>query len=114
MIAAAPGNGRFRHISETYARLIRLMQDVQFGRITFRVRAGCPDPDRPYRTVRTVKLAGGENSPRPAAGSVDFTLRKEHAALLATLDHLDDGACVTIEVKHGLPFILEIEQDHQS
>jgi len=94
--------------------LIEQCQRLNFGRITFYVLGGGPDIDRPWRTRRTVKLIGGDNRPRPETGSADFELRKEHAAALNTLAHVNDGSRVTIEVKYGLPFLIEIEQDHQA
>ena len=100
-------------LSEPWKRLVGMMQALNFGRITFRVRGGEPDLGRPYHTVRTVKLTGGDNRPRPEMGSGDFELRREHTAALKTLAHVNDGARVTIEVKHGLPFLIQIEQDHQ-
>jgi len=94
--------------------LIEQCQDLGFGRITFHVVGSEPDFSRPWRTHRTVKLSGGENGPRPEAGRADFELRKEHVALLDALSRVKDGASVTIEVKHGLPFIVEIEQEYQA
>ena len=94
--------------------LIGQCQQLNFGRITFHVRRGEPDRDRPWRTRRTVKLTGGENGPRPEAELSDFELCQEQTALLDALSHIKDGACVTVEVRHGLPFIIEIEQDHRA
>jgi len=94
--------------------LIEQCQQINFGRITFHVRGGEPDVGRPYLTVQTVKLTGGDNRPRPETGSADFELRREHASALSTLARVNDGARVTIEVKHGLPFLIQIEQDHQA
>ena len=105
---------RFQELSEPRKRLIRLMQCINFGRISFHVRRGEPDVDRSWRTRRTVKLGGGENRPRPEAELADFEFCREQAALLDTLDHIADGACVTVEVRHGVPFLVEIEQDHQA
>lgn len=93
--------------------LIKQCQRLNFGRITFYVLRGEPDPARPWRTRRTVKLAGGENGPRPEADLADFELCREQTALLDALSCVGDGSCVTIEVKHGLPFIVEIEQEYQ-
>lgn len=103
---------RFRDLSEARRRLLRLMQDVNFGRITLRVRDGEPDVARPWRTRRTVKLAGGENGPRRETDVADFELCREQVALLDALSGVRDNESVTIEVRHGLPFLVEIEQDH--
>lgn len=111
---AADSTYRFRELSQPLQRLIRLMQEINFGRITFHVRSGEPDSRRPWHTRRTVKLAGSENGPRPEAGLTDFSLRQEQAALVTALSHTGDDVCVTVEVRHGLPFLVEFEQDHQA
>jgi hypothetical protein len=74
--------------------LIKQCQRVNFGRVTFRVRSREADLGHPRRTLRTVKLTGGENGPRPEAGSADFELRSEHVALLSHLARLSDGVRV--------------------
>ena len=43
----------------------------------------------------------------------DFELCEEQTSLFTTLSHIRDGACVTVEVRHGVPFFVEIEQDHR-
>ena len=111
MIAAVHQGSRFRDLSEPCRRLLRLMQDVNFGQIAFRMRLGEPDPAGPWRILRTVKLASGENGARPEAGSADFELRKEHAALLRQLARIDDDTQVTVEVRHGLPLLVKIEHE---
>ncbi len=113
-MTAVHANERFRDLSEGRKRLLRRMQDIGFGRVTFHVVGGEPDLRRAWRTRRTVKLNGADNGERPEAASVDFELRKEHVALFEQMLHLRDGAYVTIEVKYGLPFIVEIEQEHEA
>ena len=103
-----------KQLSRSKQRVIEQCQDLDFGRVVFHVAGGESDLSRPWRTRRTVKLNAGENGPRPEAENVDFELRKEHAELLDQLARLPDGACVTVEVKYGLPFILEIEQEHEA
>jgi len=114
MIAAAESNDRFSRLFGPVQRLLRMMQAVNFGRVTFTVKGGQPDPDKPWPTRQTVKLAGGENGPRPESANADFSLRKEQVAMIHHLSQLPDGASVTVEVKHGLPFLIEIEQDNQA
>lgn len=105
---------RFQALSEARQRLLRQMQVVGFGQITVHTVDGEADLNRPWRTRQTVKLAGGQNGPRPEADRVDFELRTEHVALFEQMSRVRDGACVTIEVKYGLPFIIEIEQEQQA
>jgi len=88
------------------------MQSLNFGRITFSVRSGQPDFTRPFRTVRTVKPSGERNGARPEARSADFELRKEVTTLLDQVAKAADGAQVTVEVKYGLPFLIEVEEVH--
>jgi len=103
-----------QHLSGPNQWLIEQCQHINFGRITFRIRDGELDLSRPYHTVRTVKSVGGENGPRPEAGSADFELRKEHTALLAKLAQLEDGTCVTLRIAYGLPnSSIDIEEDYQ-
>ena len=102
-------------LPEPWKRLVELMQSLNFGRITgLAVRAGQPDLAKGFRTVRTVKLPAGENGPRPEVRSANFDLRKEVMAMQDQMAAAADGAHLTIEVKHGLPFIVEIEQEHRA
>jgi len=101
-------------LSPRYQHLVELMQCVNFGRIKFTVQGGAPDFTQKVRTVRTVKLPAGDNGPRPEAGSADFELRKEVISLRDQVAKAANGARVTIEVKHGLPFLIEIEEEHQA
>ena len=103
-----------KQLSEPKQWIVDQCQLVNFGRISFHIQRGEPDLTRPWRTRRTVKLGGGENGPRPEATLTDFKLREEQASLLDALSHVGEGQRVAVEVRHGLPFILEIEQDHQA
>lgn len=94
--------------------LIEQGQKLDFGRLTFHIRSGSPDPAAPYRTAKTVKVAGGDSGPRPEAASADFELRKEHVALFAGLALLPDGTCLSVKFMHGLPGAsFDIEEEHQ-
>ncbi|MBK8915018.1 MAG: hypothetical protein IPM64_10540 [Phycisphaerales bacterium] len=97
-------------LSENSRRLIRAMQHANFGRITISVRDGGPDAAATWHIQRTVKLVGGENGPRPETSCADFPLRNEHKALFGELKQLPDGVRVTIEIKHGLPVFIEVNQ----
>jgi hypothetical protein len=91
--------------------LIDVMQNLNFGRIeNLLVCQGEPvfNPTPP-RIVRDIKL-GGENGARPEATISDFALKTQVTELFEHLRHLGDGSVRVIEVKHGLPFRLVIEQ----
>jgi len=92
-------------------RLVRLMQELNFGQVWgLVVRDGEPVFDPPPRVVREVKF-GGENGPRPETAKGDFALKAQVRELLAQLESLGDGIVECIEVKHGLPFRMTVEED---
>ena len=93
-------------------RLVRLMQTLNFGQIRLAIRNGEPDFGRGFRTVRMFKMAGN-NGPRPEVRNQDFDLKSEVRELFSHLANLNDGVVCTIEVKHGLPFMIEIKEEHQ-
>lgn len=103
-----------RELSGPKRWIIEQCQAIGFGQITFYVRRGEPDLDKSWHTRQTVKLSGGANGPRPEASLADFELCREHVSLLETLAHLRDGTRVMVEVRHGLPFLIEIERNHQA
>jgi hypothetical protein len=103
-----------RMLSAPWKRLVGMMQTLNFGRTIFLVRAGEPDFTQKVRTVRTRKPSAGENGPRLEVAATDFELRKEVMFLRDQVATATDGACVTIEVRHGLPFLIEIEEEHQA
>jgi hypothetical protein len=97
-------------LSPAGERLVRLMQELNFGQVRdLIVRDGEPVFDPPPRVVREVKF-GGENGPRPEAAKGDFALKAQVREMLARLEALGDGVVECIEVKHGLPFKMIVEE----
>ena len=91
-------------------RLIILMQVVNFGRIEgLVVRAGRPVFRPPPRVVREVKF-GGANGPRPEASKGNFPLKSQVRELFTHMEALGDAVIRTLEVRHGLPFKMTIEE----
>ena len=66
--------------------------------------------DPPPRVAREVKF-GGDNGPRSETAKGDFALKAQVRELLAQLEALGDGLVECIEVKHGLPFKMTVEED---
>ena len=92
-------------------RLVTLMQEVNFGRVEgIVVRGGEPILDPLPRVVREIKLCA-ENGPRPEVAKDDFALRAQVRDLFAHMEAMDDGVICCIEVKHGLPFKMTVEED---
>ena len=91
-------------LSPARQRLVRLMQDLEFGQIErLRVVAGEPQLDPLPKVTRFTRF--GEKrlgSDRPAGG--DFVLKRQVEQLFAELDRMRDGVIGCLEVQAGLPF----------
>ena len=86
------------------------MQRLGFGTIEHLVvRDGEPVFDPPPRVIREVKF-GSENGPRPEADLGDFALKAQVRDLLDHLGSLRNATILRLEVKHGLPFRMEVEE----
>jgi hypothetical protein len=95
-------------LSQARRRLLELMQRMNFGRIEgLVVRGGEPVLAPLPRVVREHKF-GGENGPRPERDAEDFLLKAQVVELCHFLDRFGDGTIALVEVKHGLPFKLEV------
>jgi hypothetical protein len=91
-------------------RLLEMMQQLNFGRIeNLVVRAGEPTFEPPPKIVQEIKI-GGENGPRPELARDNFALKNQIGELFEHLDRIGHGIVALIEVKHGLPFRLVVEQ----
>lgn len=114
--AAAPGGRRRNYpprsksdLSPNGSRLVELMQDINFGRIEgLVVEDGQPKFGPRLRVVREVKF-GGENGPRPELGANDFLLKQQVIDLFPFFAELQNGVIECLEIKHGLPFRMAVE-----
>ena len=89
---------------------MRQMQEIKFGRIErLAIRNGEPLLDPPPRIVREVKF-GGENAPLLEKVSATFALKSQVIDLFRQLDGMTSGQIEVLEVKHGLPFRMLVEQ----
>jgi hypothetical protein len=95
-------------LSAPRRQLIELCQRIGFGRIEhLAVQNGEPRCDLQANIVSEIKL--GTSVQRPAALPPDFTLKPQVIELLSWFDLMRDGRIRRLEVKHGLPFALEID-----
>ena len=91
--------------------LLELMQRLDFGRIEgLVVRGGEPAVDSCARIIREIKL-GGEHTPRTELQQGDFELKAQVVELFQCLSEIENGTIACVDVKHGLPFRLVIEQE---
>lgn len=100
----------FRSLHSAQRQLLRLMQQIHFGRIErLQVRGGKPLFTPPPLVIRDHKfgLAGG---PRPEVNASDFALKAVVCDLLNQLRDLGDGQIDCIHVRDGLPFTMSVQQ----
>lgn len=97
-------------LSEPRRKLIETMQQMYFGHIDgLVVLDGEPVFDPVPRIIRDIKL-GGEDSSRPESNRADLLLKSQVIELFDHLTEIRNGKIESIEVKHGLPFRLVVEQ----
>lgn len=95
-------------LSPQMARLLEVMQDINFGRIAnMPVRKGEPEFSNETVIEREIKLAG-QNGPRSERAQQDFHLKEEVVQLHKQLMRLRNGTVQSLEVKHGLPFLMRV------
>ena len=93
-------------LSDPQRRLVELMQDINFGRISdLPIRAGEPVFGADTVVEREIKF-NGQNGPRPELEQHDFDLKQEVLVLLDHLKQITDGCVACLEIKHGLPFLM--------
>ena len=98
------------NLQASYKRLLEEMQSVNFGRIEdLHIIKGQPQFEPRPRIIREIKF-GGENGPRPEIQSDNFELKAQHREFFACLDKLDHAVIHSLEVKHGLPFMMRVEE----
>lgn len=94
---------RFLELSAPRRKLVRTMQQVNFGRITrIAVCEHEPHFDAALHIQKTVK-PGGDNGARPEARLSDFALKRPVVDLLEIFDALRDAKITTLNVQDGLP-----------
>lgn len=97
-------------LSPSRAQLIEQMQRLGFGTIeNLTIRDGEPVIDPPPRVIRDLKL-GGENGPRPESDLGEFVLKAQVVDLLSHFDSWGDATVLSLEIKHGLPFRVQVEE----
>jgi hypothetical protein len=89
-------------------RFIVALNQLGFGRLEFvRIQRGELVLDPAPTVVQVLKFGATES--QPPSGSADFELKKPLAKFFEYIRGVDDGAIRCLEVRHGLPFSMEIE-----
>ncbi len=95
-------------LSVPQRKLLGLMQKVGYGRINnLTVEKGEPVLSTDSSIERDLKL--GANDYFPKAGE-DFVLKKKMAEFFDQLTEIKDGFIRKIEIRGGLPILLQIEE----
>jgi len=90
-------------------RLVEAMQRLGFGRLEFlRIERGEVVLDPWPTTIRDLKF-GCSGSAQPVPNSDAFALKQQVAELFEYVRSVEAGEIRVLEVKHGLPFSMEIE-----
>lgn len=97
-----------RDLLPSEAAFVAAMQRLGFGRFEYlQIRGGELVLDPWPVMVRDVKFAAGQHTGKPAEPNSD--LRPQVAEFLAYVRDVDSGEIRELEVRHGLPFSMEIE-----
>ena len=91
-------------------RLLRLLQEVEFGRIENLVlRDGEPLLEMQPRVVRTITFAatGSRNRSRRVE---EFELKQQMVEMFRQFDRIGNGVVARIDIKHGLPCFMTVEE----
>ena len=98
-------------LSRDQQRLIEVFQRVRYGRIQrLQIRNGQPVLGPDLRWIRMVKVLGA-NDPHPLVKAADFLLRQEAVSFFQLLESIGDGEIQNLEVRNGLPFTFEVEEN---
>jgi hypothetical protein len=98
---------RAQDLSPEQRSLVELMHAYQFGRIeNMPIRGGQPILDSNLKVIRVARL-GAESGGAQGTTGKDFELKKQVRDLFERLGRLQDGTVISLEFRHGLPFLLE-------
>lgn len=100
-----------RDLRPSERRFLSAMQRLGYGRFEcLRIQRGELVLSPVLTTVRSLKF--GKTTPnRPNELSGDFELKEETAQLFGFIRSVDSGEIRVLEVRGGLPFIMEIAND---
>lgn len=99
-----------KSLSQPRRQLFELLHDVYYGTIEHLViRNGEPVLDPRPKVIRKIKL-GGDNGPKPFVPSAAYLSKPAVADLLGFLDGYADGEILSLEVQHGVPFQMLVEE----
>lgn len=97
-----------RNLRPTDRKLVIAMQQLRFGRIEYlRIKSGELVLDPWPKTIRDVKFCSKANQPETTGD--EFLLKEQVVEFFEYVRGVDTGEIRVLEVKHGLPFSMEID-----
>jgi hypothetical protein len=98
-------------LSSPRRRLLQICLELHFGRIEqLVIRKGEPIFDPPPRIVKEIKFAA-ENGPRMGSHQKDALNKQQIRDLWLQLDQLQNCVIDYLEIKHSIPFKLEVQTE---
>jgi len=97
-----------KDLSAPKKRLLELMREIHFGCIKrLVILNGEPVLDPLPEIVYTVKFSGAGEL-KPETKRDNFVLKAELSKFFANLDGLQNGTIERLEIKHGLPVLMDV------
>jgi len=95
-------------LSPSERGFVTVLQQLGFGHLeSVKIHRGAIVLDPWPAVVQVLKFGAAES--QPPTRSADFELKKSMADLFEYIRGVDDGEIRRLEVRHGLPFSMEIE-----
>ena len=108
MIPMAKRPSSTQDLSPSERSLVRALQQLGFGHLeSVKIHNGAVVLEPSPTVVRTVKF--GTTETEQQSRSCDFELGKSMAELFEYIRGVDQGEIRRLEVRHGLPFSMEVE-----
>jgi len=103
------GPASTRDLLPSEYRFAIAMQQIGFGSFeSVRIKSGELVLDPWPTTIRDVKF-GSEDRSAPLTSSAEFQLKRQVVELFEYVREVDSGEIRCLEIRHGLPFAMEVE-----
>ena len=100
----------FRSLPPERQRLLRKMQQINFGRIKGMAIVDAQPVLEPLPEIVLDIKFGGDNGVRPEVNVTDFVLKSQVADMFDYFDRVRNFHIETLEIKNGLPFLMLVPQ----
>ncbi|MHB1002025.1 MAG: hypothetical protein ACYC27_22520 [Armatimonadota bacterium] len=99
-------------LSKEQRRLLLLMKEINYGRIeSLAIRNGNPVFDRSTKVIRYIKFSEGDQN---TVQRSDLLHKPQISKFLGYINGLDNNLLELLEIKDGLPFLMNIVENLHS